>query len=347
MNKIKFTTFGLTILSLVLASCNLASSQDNQASSGEQNNYFSISISSNESSSSSLDDSKYNLKPISNDLMSFYERNINLDEGSQEYHPLSISYLYDTFKNKPDYFVSIKEKYMQYDLIGENKYHCYYVTIDILDASNKAKPIFGSNYTIYFSVRGITNYFIARNTSMFSKEMMNQPILEMEVSSSIESVPTKIDNYYLLDIVRYYQPQANDNITSEPHSFICFSTYSEIDGYALIDQEANKDTLTFCGNAYHDYLDILPLNNYYLLNIFDYYNLEILNKNNVAVVIESFAFDSAYTKDNPAYYDDIESCIVSKEYAETTNYGNNTREFYDIVFDYKKIEGLFGLNTNE
>lgn len=324
----KIISLGLIILGLTIASCTSYSSQDSFSSSfisSEESSHNSSSISS-ESSSSSIEQSQYKLEPISDELMSFYINNISSGSGDIP-SKTNISTLYNAYKQSSEQFAELTKYQSVYTLTGEDKYRCYYVTKDVYDVVQNRYRFPWSNSML--PCRGLTVYFDGYNNGSWSDVLKSHKIMQAELDVSVNSISFKQGEYYLLDIVRYYNDPQIDN-----YYFINFVSYEDYGDEILIKDNNHSGSFKYCCFRFKPRGSILFLSDYVFICSLVYVGVEIINENDVEVVKERFLYThSADTH----YYDDLEKCVVGKTYVES---GSNY-DTYDVTFDYSKIAKLF------
>lgn len=279
-------------------------------------------------------DNQTAMKPISNDLFSFYLNNTSfgsadLPEGT------SVGSLYDTYKQYPEKMNELAQRKEIFNLTAEYKFHCYYVTKEVLDAVNKQ---FVPLYDYMLPWRGLTAYCYG----YYALNLENTPLMEIELNSSGDYIKTKINNYYLLDIVRFYSDSSINN-----YYWIDFVNYSVKTKKAIINTNELKESINYCTCTFANPNKLSKkdqIYNYSYLCILDFHGFEIEKDNNREIAKDTFAFDSRHADaDNDVtYYDDINKCILSKELLSSNDHNGYSYQVYNVIFDYDKLIELFG-----
>lgn len=326
MKQRKIISLFLVIFSLIITSCSQTVSQDYSSLFVASSSSFSTIPSSEQT----LSNEQAALKPISEEVMSFYSNNISLNGGSGSIPSrLNISSIYNSYKQSPEEFNALMGGKTIFTLNGENKYHCYYVTKDVFEAVQNGLNNNAPRTDNVFPWRGLTVYIDSYKHGSWSEELKNKQIMEADLDISFTSINIKNGDYYLLDIVRFYSDSQYNNFF-----FVDFVQYDKQDGEALIRIDSQKNSFKFCNFKFlprtenpSDYAFVITLNNT---------SFEIILESNVEVVKERLNYLHTFDQH---YYDEIEECIINKIYVGS---GSNF-DGYDVTFDYNKLATLFGL----
>ena len=296
-----------------------SSSLSSFTSSSEINFSFS-STKSNESSHSLSEQLHYDLKPIPDDLTSYYKSNFN-DEIGEPDQGIGIAGLYRLYKEDKERLMRQLEYKCVYDMSLETSYRCYYLRQSAYDeflAANIRGCEF--NYWLNSAYSGLVSFFSGINMHRFSEETMNQPIMELIVDSKTESIPNKIDDYCLLDVVRYYRFNNTKiygeyNPNYEPQIVIDFMTFESGDELAIINKKETKDRYRFFNSSFAKPEDFFNYNTqYYKFSFFAKLTWfigreEIVEENGVDVINAGLYY---YKNVDPSFNDDLEECVIRK-----------------------------------
>lgn len=334
MKNYKIFSLGLIIFGLILASCASYSSQESFSSSfisSEESSLRSSSISS-EPSSSLIEQPQYVLEPISDELISFYMENAYSKGSASVRESFNIKNLYKYHKSIPEELDRWRPYYWTYNLYAENRLHCYYVNKDLHEAVNEQLKQGRRTSDIFLPWRGLTAYVEGFHYYHLSASVEDPQIMDVDFDVNVDFVPLVLNDYYLLDIVRYY------NEPSFEDYYIDFVDYFENDGKAIFDISNMKSYIKFGGWPYNPNAE--RQNHYHFYYNIDYFSFEIMQENCIEVVKEKFTFSRLFDYN---YYDDIESCIIEKTLIES----NQDYDEYYVTFDYNKIIKLFDLIKND
>lgn len=289
-----------------------------------------INVSDTPTSEQVIPNKEAHMEPVSEDVMSFYMNNA-YSKGSYLPRPITtISNIYNLYKNDPEEFNEMKENIGVYNLVKENKLHCYYVNKELHEAVNEQLKHGRRTSDIFLPWRGLTAYVEGFHYYNLSASVEDPQIMEMSVDIDIDSVDLVLNDYYLLDIVRYYNESS-----FEDFFFIDFVSYTESSGKAVIGASDTKDSIKYCSWTYGPIKSYLQTKKYYgFFWTIDYLSFEITLENGIEVAKERFVFNQS----DPSFYDDIEECIISKSnLVEDSN-----SKSYDVTFDFNKLVKLFG-----
>ncbi len=272
------------------------------------------------------------MEPVSEDVMSFYMNNAYSKGNYLPIAPITISDIYNRYKNDPEVFNEMKEDIGVYNLVKENKLHCYYVNKELHEAVNERLKQGRRTSDTFLPWRGLTAYVEGFHYYNLSASVNDPQIMEMSVDIDIDSVDLVLNDYYLLDIVRYYNDPNIDDF-----SFIDFVSYTESSGKAVIGASDTKDSIKCCSWTYNSTIkSYLQTKKYYgFFWTVVYASFEITLENGIEVAKERFVFNQS----DPSFYDDIEECIISKSNLVE---GSNSKSYY-VTFDFNKLVKLFGL----
>ena len=289
-----------------------------------------INVSDTPTSEQVILNKEAHMEPVSEDVMSFYMNNA-YSKGSYVPRPITtISDIYKLYKNDPEEFNEMKKNIGVYNLVKENKLHCYYVNKELHEAVNEQLKHGRRTSDIFLPWRGLTAYVEGFHYYNLSASVEDPQIMEMSVDIDIDSVDLVLNDYYLLDIVRYYNESS-----FEDFFYIDFVSYSEISGKAVIGASDTKDSIKYCSWTYNPISSYLQTKKYYgFFWTIDYLSFEITLENGIEVAKERFVFNQS----DPSFYDDIEECIISKSNLVE---GSNSKS-YDVTFDFNKLVKLFG-----
>ena len=268
------------------------------------------------------------LNPVSDEIMSFYLKNssfgsADIPEGT------SVGGLYDTYKQRPEKMAELAQRKEIFNLKVENKIHCYYVTKEVLDAVNQ---LFVPPDDYMVPWRNLTAY--GYGYYGFSEDLKAQKLMEVEVDTDVEKIQAKIDNYYLLDAVRFYTDSSIDD-----YYWIDFVNYDIKEGLAIINASGFKDSYKYCSCTFTNPNKLreeeILIYNYNYVSVLDFHSFEIMQEDDIETVNETFRYIHI---EDPYYYDELNDCIIRKTFVDS--YGN--RDAYDVTFDYQKLVKLFG-----
>ena len=266
------------------------------------------------------------MKPISNDVLSFYLKNTSF--GSNDIPSgTSVGMLYNTYKQKPEQMADLAQKKEIFSLSAESSLRCYYVTKEVLDAVNQ-QFVPPSDFMLPW--RGLTAYCYGYSYGSWPDDLKNAQLMEAVIDASTNQIDTNINDYYLLDVVRYYNDPNIDDF-----SFIDFISYSADDNQALVNLVTSKDSYKFCSCTFTNPNKLQNIANYSYVYLLDYHSFEITQEDGIEVVNDTFGY---LHRDDPHYYDEIDNCIIRKTFIKSQ--GNY--DFYDVTFDYEKLVKLFG-----
>ena len=279
------------------------------------------------------------MNPISDEMMSFYLENTSFNGSGDIAQGTSVGGLYNTYKQRPENMAELAQRKEIYTLSGENQFHCYYATKEVYDKVNEQLS-FPPAYDSLVPYRHLTAYIDGYKNGNWSEELKSQQLMEITVPTNSNYVENKIEDYYLLDIVRLYQDSNIDNF-----SFIGFANHEVIEGnQASIKKDSLKDSFKYCSCTFTNPNKLTKKINYSYLSVLDYHSFEIEMENNIEVVKTTFAFDSRHADVNNdlTYYDDINECIIKKELLDSSNNYGYLYERYNVTIDYNKLMVLFG-----
>lgn len=271
------------------------------------------------------------MEPVSEDAMSFYMNNA-YSKGSAVPKPTTtIRDIYSLYKNNPEDFNTMKENIGVYNLVRENKLHCYYVNKELHEAVESQLKQGRRTSDIFLPWRGLTAYVEGFHYYNLSNSVKDPQIMEMSVDIDIDSVDLVLNDYYLLDIVIYYHDSNIENL-----SFIDFVSYTESNGKAVVYVSNMDDSIKFCSWTFTNPTKTnLQTKKYYeFFWAIDYLSFEITQENGIEVAKERFVFNQS----DPSFYDDIEECIINKSNLVE---GSNSKSYY-VTFDFNKLVKLFG-----
>ena len=270
-----------------------------------------------------------NMRPISKELMSYYFDSCSSASGDLA-GKASVAFLYSKYKQAPEEMDELIQREETYTLKADEVIHCYYVTNDVYDAVQK-ELLHASPDDFLMPWRGLTSYFNRYNS--WDEYLKNQKIMELDVSVGAQSIKTIVDDYYLLDIVRYYNDLSIDN-----YSFVGFVDYDIENNQALINVDNTADSIKYFSYSFTNPNKLSNRPNYCFLWALDYNSLKIAKENGVEVINETFGYLSH--DDNPHYYDDLDECVIKKTYVGSVG----KKDYYDVTFDFVKLIELFGFN---
>ena len=279
------------------------------------------------------------LNHISSEMMSFYLENTSFNGSGDIAQGTSVGGLYNTYKQRPENMAELAQRKEIYTLSGDKQFHCYYATKEVYDKVNEQLnfPPVDDSLVPY---RHLTAYIYGYKNGNWSEELKNQQLMEITIPTSNNYIEYKIEDYYLLDIVRLYQDSNIDNF-----SFIGFANHQVIEGnQALIKKDSLKDSFKYCSCTFTNPNKLTKKINNSYLSVLDYHSFEIETENGIEVVKTTFAFDSRHADvDNDlTYYDDINECIIKKELLDSSNNYGYLYERYNVTIDYNKLMTLFG-----
>lgn len=270
------------------------------------------------------------MNPISNEMMSFYLENTSFNGSGDIPQGTSVGGLYNTYKQRPENMAELAQRKEIYTLLGENQFHCYYVTKEVYDKVNEQLnfPPASDSLVPY---RHLTAYINGYKNGNWGEELKSQQLMEITVPINSNYIEFKIENYYLLDIVRLYQDSNIDNF-----SFIAFANHEVIEGdQASIKKDSLKDSYKYFSCTFTNPNKLTKKINYSYLSVLDFHSFEITKESSKEVVVDTFAY---VHRNDAHYYDELNDCIVRKTFVES--YTNC--DFYDVTFDYDKLVKLFG-----
>ena len=284
------------------------------------------------------------LQPIPDDLNSFFKASTSSMFGSPDigFSP-TISSLYFS-QNEPNYnnssYYQLVKNSNEWNINGEMKYHCFYVTKEIYSTIEEWSPLLPDELFNNMPKRGITKFFYCNWCGYLHGGLDGQEsnMMEMIIDSSVKKVSLQIGDYYLLDIVRYFKYERY------PHfSLIDCVSYQTKKTKALIDQSEHKDKLRF---RYLSLFDMEKQDSYYSNRKYEFLNsmldmsFEIIQENGLEMLFEKSEWRYYYHLDeNPAYYDELDKCIVRiEEIVEE----KDCLLYKGIYYDYIKISNLIG-----
>ena len=270
------------------------------------------------------------MNPISDEMMSFYLENTSFNGSGDIPQGTSVGGLYNTYKQRPENMAELAQRKEIYTLSGENQFHCYYATKEVYDKVNEqlSFPPVTDSLVPY---RHLTAYIDGYKNGNWSEELKKQQLMEITIPTDSNYVENKIEDYYLLDIVRLYQESNIDNF-----SFIGFANHEVIEGdQASIKKDILKDSFKYFSCTFTNPNKLTKKINYSYLSVLDYHSFEITKESSKEVVVDTFAY---VHRNDTHYYDELNDCIVRKTFVES--YANC--DFYDVTFDYDKLVKLFG-----
>lgn len=295
--------------------------------SNNQNRMNNLPISS---SQQTTPNKEAHMEPVSEDVMSFYMKNAYSKGSAQPIQITTIKDIYNRYKNDPENFNIMKENIGVYNLVKENKLHCYYVNKELHEAVEDQLKHGRRTSDIFLPWRGLTAYVEGFHYYNLSASVEDPQIMEMSVDIDIDSVDLVLNDYYLLDIVRYYNESSFEDLVH-----IDFVSYTESSGKAVIGASDTKDSIKYCSWTYNPISSYLKTKKYYgFFWTVDYASFEITLENGIEVAKERFVFNQS----DPSFYDDIEECIISK----SNLYEGSNSKSYDVTFDFNKLVKLFG-----
>lgn len=266
------------------------------------------------------------MKPISNDVLSFYLKNTSF--GSNDIPSgTSVGMLYNTYKQKPEQMADLAQKKEIFSLSAESSLRCYYVTKEVLDAVDQ-QFVPPSDFMLPW--RGLTAYCYGYNHGSWSDDLKNAQLMEVVIDAKTNQIDTNINDYYLLDIVRYYNDPNIDDF-----NFIDFISYSEDGNQVLINLSESKEFYKYCSCTIINPNKLQKRINYSYVYLLDYHSFEITQEDGIEVVNDTFGY---LHRDDPHYYDEIDNCIIRKTYIKS----QTNCDFYDVTFDYEELVKLFG-----
>lgn len=374
MKKVKIISLGLIILSLTIVSCSSYNSQESFASSFANSSESSVSSNlisselsssavssdesfssssesstslnsiSSESSNSSIEQSQYELKPISDELASYYKSNFDFKDFEPD-PGIHIAGLYRLYKEDKEQLMRQLEYKCVYDMSLETSYHCYYLHQSAYNEFlTKHLPGCSFNFWLNYAYSGLVSFFAGINEHVFTEETVNQTIMEFVVDSNKESVPTKIDDYCLLDIVRYFRFNNTEiygefNPDYEPRIVIDFMTFERTGELATINKKDTKNRYRFFNCFYANPKTYFNYNSKYKFDFFArliwfFGKEEITIEDGIDVVKTKLGY---YKDRELSYYDDLEACIISKTFLES----GNEYDSYEVTYIFDKINKLF------
>lgn len=251
----------------------------------------------------------------------------------------TISSIYNIYKNDSDLMSEIKQSCEAYTLFEEKAYHCIYAKKEICDIVNDVDP---SEYRAFPQMPrcGITIFVSLCKYGPLDYETESKLLKERVYQNDSNCVDVQIDDdYYLLDIIKYYKdPNFDDNYFVD---FISFS--SDGQNAFLQNTESNPVNRYLYCNLYYPYTRLssdLPDEKYkyFYKHTLDYLSLEVEKRNNINVVEDMFYYCSQY---NSSYYNKIDRCIIDKNYL----YTENDFSYFNAVFNYRKLVRLFGFRV--
>ena len=270
------------------------------------------------------------LNPISNEMMSFYLENTSFNGSGDIPQGTSVGGLYNTYKQRPEKMAELAQRKEIFTLSGENQFHCYYATKEVYDKVNEQLNFPPAEDSL-IPYRSLTAYFDGYKNGNWSEELKCQQLMETIISSNENYVETRIEGYYLLDIVRYYHDPNIDNF-----SFIGFANHDTTNNnQALIKKDVLKDSFKYFSCTFVNPNKFVIKANYNYLSILDFHSVEITKEGSKEVVLDTFGY---LRRDDAHYYDELNDCIVRKTFVES--YANC--DFYNVTFDYDKLVKLFG-----
>lgn len=270
------------------------------------------------------------MNPISDEMMSFYLESTSFIGSGDIPQGTSVGGLYNTYKQRPENMAELAQRKEIYTLSGENQFHCYYATKEVYDKVSEQLNFPPANDSLV-PYRHLTAYFDGYNNGNWSDELKSQQLMEITVPTNSNYIEYKIENYYLLDIVRLYQDPNIDNF-----SFIGFANHQVIEGnQASIKKDSLKDSYKYFSCTFTNPNKLTKKINYSYLSVLDFHSFEITKESSKEVVVDTFGY---LHRDDPHYYDEIDNCIIRKTYIKS----HVNCDFYDVTFDYDKLVKLFG-----
>ena len=285
------------------------------------------------------------LSPMPNDLFSFYESHLNTG-NNEPATPTTLNGLYAIVKdNSVETISSSIQQSDELNMMGDDEYHCYYVTNEVYETIEN-QPGLEPSYTVV-PFRGLYAYMYLYQR--FSDELKQQKIMECIVDINVDTFEINIGNYRLLDIVRYYK-----EVNYQDRPVIDFIPFFIEGGQAFIEKDYQKRDefkYRFITLDYPSSGKSIFENNqfkYILNNSLANFSLLVEKEKDIEVVKTDIAYMSYIIKDNPNYYNEIDECIINKEFVYRFNYSNGDYlDHYDAIFDYNKLVSLFGFNVEE
>ena len=297
---------------------------------------FLSACNNNEAHSSTYDSNKLSL--VSKSVLDFYKKTLDLyyadvePTGDPEY---SIAYLYECYKKTPLVF---EEKYRhsgrEISLAGEDHCICYYVSKAFIE--DIVYP-FGLESSVIMD--GLPGYFYL--VDGYNKSV-DCNLYQYSVSVNETSIPKYIGDYYLIDVVRFYQSSSEKDI-----KFVDFVGTKLEEQYRIINQERRNDTLKyrygFNGEIDHHngfiWLGYNLPSGPWISNVLANSSLQIVKENENDVVKETIVYHQPNIDSDSGYYDELNECVLSKDLIEKSYY--DVRPHYLIAFDYFKLLRLF------
>lgn len=276
------------------------------------------------------------VEPVSDELLSFYLKNTSFGSADLP-QGTSVGMLYNTYKQHPERMSEFTQRKEIFNLTAENKIHCYYVTKEVMDAVNQ-QFVPPSDFMLPW--RGLTAYCYGYYN--LPEDLKAQELMELEIDAESSIINAKINNYYLLDIVRFYSDSSIDD-----YHWIDFVDYKVKKNQTILYTNESKESISYCTCTFTNPNKLSEkerIYNYSYLCILDYHGFEIERDSNREVAIDTFAFDSRHADvDNDVtYYDDINACIISKELLSSSNNYGYLYQIYNVIFDFDKLVKLFG-----
>ena len=276
---------------------------------------------------SNVQSNQISMKPISNDVLSFYLKNSSFGFNDIP-SGTSVGMLYNTYKQKPEQIADLAQKKKIVSLSAESSLRCYYVTKEVHEAIEQ--QLFAEPDDFMLPWRGLTTYCYGYNYGSWSNDLKNAQLMEVVIDANTNQIDTNINDYYLLDIVRYYNDSSIENFT-----FVGFVSYSADDNKVLINLNDSKDSYKYCSCTFTNPNKLQNIANYSYVYLLNYHSFEITQEDGIEVVNDTFGY---LHRDDPHYYDEIDNCIIRKTFIKSqANY-----DFYDVTFDYEKLVKLFG-----
>lgn len=267
------------------------------------------------------------MKPISNDVLSFYLKNSSF-ESNDIPSGTSVGMLYNTYKQKPERMVDLAQKKEIYSLSAESSLRCYYATKEVHEAVEQ--QLFAEPDDFMLPWRGLTAYCYGYRYGSWPDNLKNAQLMEVVIDAETNQIETNINDYYLLDIVRYYNDSNVDDF-----NFIDFISYSKDDDQTLINLSESKDSYKYCSCTFTSPNKLQNIANYSYVYLLDYHSFEITQEDGIEVVNDTFGY---LHRDDSHYYDEIDNCVIRKSFIES----QANCDFYDVTFDYDKLVKLFG-----
>lgn len=278
--------------------------------------------------------SEMDMKPVSNDLISSLLGNITFASGDIR-TGTSVGGIYNTYKQSPEKMPDLAEKIEFFSLRSENIFRCIYAKKEVCDAVENESSYYDLMENSVYPWRGLTAYFFGiRYDDTWTDELKNSQLMEIDFNIEINQIKANVNDYYLLDIVRYYNDANIENFT-----FVDFVSYSKKNNEVLINFSESKGSLKYFSCTFTSPNKYNKQRDFTYLCLLDYHGVEIVQDDEAEIIKDVFRYSN---KTDPHYYDEIDACIIEKKFIKT--YADY--DYYEAIFNYDMLMKLFGFFNN-